>query len=234
MKVLITNDDSINYIGLKILAQAAVDFGFEVMIIAPHEEKSACSHSITLRKNIRLYQHEEIINGVKTYSIDGTPADCVKFAKKALNFDFDLVLSGINNGYNLADDICYSGTASAALQAELIGKKGIAFSTEPNNLEGCIYLKDVITFIFDTKFLDKTDVLNVNIPPKALGIKISKQGKRSYNSKYIEIEKNIYTSVNIDDNCRFIEKDSDDLSDYRVVDNNYISISMLSAYMNIK
>ena len=126
-KILVTNDDSLSYEGIKVLTQIAKEYASEVMVLAPHTEKSACSHSLTLKNTVTLYEEKDLVDGVKTYTLDATPADCVKFAKDILEFHFDYVFSGINNGYNLSDDICYSGTASAALEAEFLGKKGFAF-----------------------------------------------------------------------------------------------------------
>ena len=93
-KILITNDDSLKYEGIKVLTEYAKEFASEIMVVAPHTERSACSHALTLRSEIRLYEEADLVPGVKTYTIDGTPADCVKFAKDALKYDFDIVFSG--------------------------------------------------------------------------------------------------------------------------------------------
>ena len=96
-KILVTNDDSLKYEGIKVLTTYAKEFASEIMVVAPHTEKSACSHALTLRSEIKLYEEADLIPGVKTYTIDGTPADCVKFAKDALNYDFDIVFNAIEN-----------------------------------------------------------------------------------------------------------------------------------------
>ena len=231
---LVTNDDSLSYEGIKVLASIAKNYADEVIIVAPHTEKSACSHSLTLKNTVTLYEEEDLVEGVKTYTLEATPSDCVKFAKDILNFDFDYVFSGINNGYNMADDICYSGTASAALEAEFLGKKGFAFSTEVNDLSGSIYIKDALDYIFNTNLINQADVFNINLPAVSNGIKITKQGKRSFNGHFIHIKDNIYKAVLKDENQKFITREINSDDDFVAIENNYTSISLLKNQLNVK
>lgn len=233
-RILVTNDDSLSYEGIKVLAKIAKDYADEVIIVAPHTERSACSHSLTLKNTVSLYNHIDLIEGVKTFTLDATPSDCVKFAKDILEFDFDYVFSGINNGYNLADDICYSGTASAALEAEFLGKKGFAFSTEVNDLTGSIYIKEALDFIFNSDLINQANMFNINLPNNSKGIKITKQGKRSFNGKFFHIKDNIYEAKPVDLNNRFIVRESNSDDDFVAIENNYVSISLLKNQMNVK
>lgn len=233
-RILVTNDDSLSYEGIKVLAKIAKDYADEVIIVAPHTERSACSHSLTLKNTVSLYKQIDLIEGVKTFTLDATPSDCVKFAKDILEFDFDYVFSGINNGYNLADDICYSGTASAALEAEFLGKKGFAFSTEVNDLTGSIYIKEALDFIFNSDLINQANMFNINLPNNSKGIKITKQGKRSFNGKFFHIKDNIYEAKPVDLNNRFIVRESNSDDDFVAIENNYVSISLLKNQMNVK
>ena len=137
MKILVTNDDGINSYGLKILVDVARQFG-EVFCIAPMTEQSGKSHSIIIKDPIQILQEKDIVEGVRTYSVNGTPGDCVRIAYYYLKEEFDIVFSGVNNGYNLGEDILYSGTVGAASEGVLCGKKAIAFSTERNHFENIV------------------------------------------------------------------------------------------------
>ena len=133
MRILITNDDGIQGEGLKILSQWARKFG-EVTICAPKVEQSAKSHAIEIHhpfeaKQVALFQ------GITAYSVDSSPADCVRFMVLGLHQRFDLVLSGINKGLNIGRDIMYSGTVSAIMEAAALGIPAMAFSTDPSTFE---------------------------------------------------------------------------------------------------
>lgn len=130
MRILVTNDDSITAIGIKKLVEAAVKLG-EVYVVAPDSQCSAMSQKLTI--NTRLYYKETdfpVEGVVKSYSIGGTPADCVRFAVSGLlDIRPDIVFSGINAGYNTGFDTIYSGTVGAAMEAVMKGIPAIAFST---------------------------------------------------------------------------------------------------------
>src|ERR1700675_2243532 len=122
-RILVTNDDGYRSEGIKALADAVAGLG-EVMIVAPVEEASAIGHALTLRRPLRL---EHIADRV--YGVDGTPTDCVNIAiTQVLKRLPDLVVSGINKGWNLGDDVTYSGTVAGALEGALLGVPSLAVS----------------------------------------------------------------------------------------------------------
>ena len=128
MNLLITNDDGINAQGIAVLARAAAAFG-KVTVVAPARQCSAMSHRITLGHPLRLEAVDFPVENVTAYSLDGTPADCVKAALDAILPEKpDVVLSGINHGYNVGYDVVYSGTVGAAMEALMNGIPAIAFS----------------------------------------------------------------------------------------------------------
>src|SRR3954469_2420095 len=132
MKVLLTNDDGINADGLQALRRALVDVaGVELAVIAPDSNRSATARSITTRRPIWV-EEIDFGDGSVGYATDGTPVDCVRFATLGLidGFEADLVVAGINHGSNLGDDITYSGTVAAALEALVLGVPGIAVSQQ--------------------------------------------------------------------------------------------------------
>ena len=128
MNLLITNDDGINAQGIAVLARAAAAFG-KVTLVAPARQCSAMSHRITLGRPLRLETVDFPVENVSAYSLDGTPADCVKAALDAILPEKpDVVLSGINHGYNVGYDVVYSGTVGAAMEALMNGIPAIALS----------------------------------------------------------------------------------------------------------
>ncbi|EAI3917093.1 5'/3'-nucleotidase SurE [Campylobacter upsaliensis] len=192
-EILITNDDGFESEGLKKLVKMLKkEFKAKITIVAPATEKSACSHSITLTKPLRFVKV-----GKRFYKLDdGTPADCVYLALAALykNRLPDLVISGINMGANVGEDITYSGTCAGAMEAVLQGIPALALSQfyktnekELNFKNALNITKELVAKIFNQGFpLDKKEFLNVNFPsPKSKfkGVKICKAGKRVYNFK---------------------------------------------------
>lgn len=128
MEILITNDDGIRAEGIAVLAKAALPFG-NVTVVAPAHQCSAMSHRITLGRSMKVEKCEFPVAGVEAWSLDGTPADCVKAALDAiLPRKPDVVLSGINHGYNVGFDTVYSGTVGAAMEALMNGVPAIALS----------------------------------------------------------------------------------------------------------
>ena len=124
-KILVTNDDGVHSDGIHVLAAALKALG-DVVVVAPHVEASAIGHALTLRRPLRM---EQLRDGV--YEVDGTPTDCVNIAlTKLYTTPPDLIVSGINKGYNLGDDVTYSGTVSGALEGALLGVPSIAVSQE--------------------------------------------------------------------------------------------------------
>ena len=125
MRILLTNDDGYHAPGLKVLEQIAACFSDDVWIVAPAEEQSGAGHSLTLSKPIRVRRH-----GDTRFAVAGTPTDAVMMALAKIMADTppDLILSGVNRGANLAEDVTYSGTVSAAMEGALAGVRSIALS----------------------------------------------------------------------------------------------------------
>ena len=165
MNILITNDDGIDAQGISVLAQAAADFG-DVTVVAPAEQCSAMSHRITLSRRMRIEKRGMDIPHVTAYALDGTPADCVKAALDAiLQGKPDVVLSGINHGYNVGFDVAYSGTVGAAMEAVMSGIPAIALS---QNDVGSFdvarqYLHRILEELLPTAPSDR-EIWNVNFP----------------------------------------------------------------------
>ena len=137
LKILITNDDGIDAIGLSYLVEHAKKYG-EVTVVAPKIEQSAKSQSINIRESFKCEKIDKF-DGVLTYQIDSTPTDCIRYAKYGLHLDYDLVLAGINKGYNIGEDIWYSATVSVCYEAVSTKAKAISFSVIKSSNEGYKY-----------------------------------------------------------------------------------------------
>lgn len=187
MRFLITNDDGILAHGIDCLIKAAEPLG-EVTVVAPDREQSAMSHSLTLHHPLRPVKRAE-----RRFQVDGTPTDCVMLAIEALMPERpDFVLSGINHGHNMGEDVLYSGTVAAAMEGLALGVPSIAFSFAGGDLRADLtYLSqqiEVLTpllrhFISLPDFPQDT-LFNVNLPPLAAsevkGVRLTRLGRRVY------------------------------------------------------
>ena len=193
-RVLVTNDDGIHAPGLKVLEKLAKTLSDDVWVVAPETEQSATSHSLTLRRPLR-----ERRLGPKRFSVDGTPTDCVLIAKHQIMADCqpDLVLSGINDGGNLGEDVTYSGTVAAAMEAALLGIRAIAFSQQ-RPPDGSVrwkvaekHLPDIVRRLADIEWA-RDLLVNVNFPAVApddvTGIFVCRQGRRDQGTSVTEGE----------------------------------------------
>lgn len=185
MRILVTNDDGVFAEGVRHLVAAASVFG-EVVVVAPDREQSASSHALTLHRPLRLRQVEQ-----HWYAVDGTPTDCVNLAVQGLLKDGlpDLVLSGINSGLNMGDDVTYSGTVSAAFEANLHRLPAIAFSQEVADgfsFETAEELaRQFLESILSEK-LQKDLLLNVNLPAGTCrGVRLTRLGRRYYHQTVV-------------------------------------------------
>lgn len=186
MKILVVNDDSITSVYLKEVAKQLKAMNHEVMVVAPKFEQSAKSHAITLTRYMSLERLDDIVPGVLTYALDGTPADCNEFAYVELKYDYDLVVSGCNNGLNMGDDIIYSGTVAGASEAAFKNKKGMAVSVEKGDFETLEKnFTEVFQKVVSSELFKKASVLNINIPPVIKGYKITHQGINTFDTKYM-------------------------------------------------
>ncbi len=124
-RLLVTNDDGINAPGLRVLERVARDISDDVWVVAPETNQSGASHSLTINRPLRIRQLSK-----RRFAVDGTPTDCVLLALQTVMKDdpAELVLSGVNNGGNLGEDVTYSGTVAAAMEATLFNVPAIAFS----------------------------------------------------------------------------------------------------------
>jgi len=188
MRILLTNDDGIHAPGLTVLEAIARQFSDDIWICAPAEEQSGAGHSLTLTRPVRMRQHD-----ARRFSVSGTPTDAVTMAlRKALPGPPDLILSGVNRGANLGDDVTYSGTVSAAIEGALAGIRSIALSqvyaregmgdTVPFAAAEAWGAK-VIAPLLGAPFAPRT-LVNVNFPaldPQAVkGIRVCRQGFHDY------------------------------------------------------
>ncbi|HZS08566.1 MAG TPA: 5'/3'-nucleotidase SurE [Blastocatellia bacterium] len=185
-RILVTNDDGIFSDGLLALASALEAVG-EVTVVAPASEQSASSHSLTLTRPLRIRQHEE-----RRYSIDGTPTDCVVLALTKIMEGRrpDIVLSGINYGPNIGDDVTYSGTVAGALEASIFKLPGIAVSLATRSqfeFTAAAAFAAELTRKALEEGLPEGTILNVNIPPGEIrGARMTHQGINMGHTKIIE------------------------------------------------
>lgn len=162
--ILVVNDDGIGASGIRQLAVAAQQFG-DVWVVAPDSQRSAMSHRIDYENKIDVWECEDYADGIKAFSCSGSPADCVRVGIKVIGKKPDVVLSGINNGFNIGADIQYSATVGAALEAAFWEIHAIAFSqNDPNMTEVTDrYLAELIGEYID-KELTKSQIWNINFP----------------------------------------------------------------------
>lgn len=187
MKILLTNDDGIEAEGLRHLVNWAKTKG-EVCVFAPKVQQSAKSHSIEIH-DIYEVKKVDIFNGIEAYSVDSTPADCVRIATLGMKKKFDLVLSGINCGPNLGGDIHYSGTVGACFEAAQTGVKAMAVSATFNSFENAVKNLDrVFDEVQSRRMFDFADILNVNFPDRGDEILVTKMGPAIYSDNFEFLE----------------------------------------------
>ena len=192
MKILVTNDDGIYSQGIYALWDVAKEFG-EVTIVAPNTQKSAVGHAITIANPLYVKEIDRD-NGFKGFSVSGTPADCVKIGiKNIMKSTPDIVLSGINIGSNLGNNIIYSGTVAAAIEGAVAGIPSIAFSVDsfnPNSFETSKAVARKIINLCLVNSLPIGTILNVNVPHCSLGdlkgYRVTVQGKQYFDDNFDE------------------------------------------------
>jgi len=191
-RILVTNDDGIHAPGLAVLESIARELSDDVWVVAPESEQSATSHSLTLRRPLRSRKFAD-----QRYSIDGTPTDCVLVAIKKLLKDkpADIVLSGINHGANLGEDVTYSGTVAAAMEAALLGTRAIAFSqvrTRDEKISWEVPKRFAADIIRSLSTIDWTPELLINVnfpavrPEDVKGIRTCRQGRRTLGTELVD------------------------------------------------
>jgi len=226
MHLLLSNDDGIHATGLKLLANALASLGM-ITVVAPNRERSASSNSLTLERPIRAQVVED-----NWYSVDGTPTDCVHLAITGLIEDEpDIVVTGINSGANLGDDVIYSGTVAAAMEGRFLGLPAVAISVasfQPRFLEEAAQVSlELITKLSSTQ-MPKDVIININIPDLAKqelkGIQTTRLGNRHKAEPVIKSEdprgKTIYWVGSAGP-----EQDAGPGTDFHAIKNGYISVS---------
>lgn len=194
MRILVTNDDGVHAPGIEVLEAIARELSDDVWTVAPAEEQSGAGHSLTLAEPVRVRQL-----AARRYAVRGTPTDAVMMAVGVVMKDHrpDLVLSGVNRGANLAEDVTYSGTVSAAMEGTLAGVRSIALSQTLGALEGeaepfeCarVWAPRLIRALLDAPWTPGV-LVNVNFPPVASdavkGVRVTEQGFHDYGRLVID------------------------------------------------
>ena len=225
-RILVTNDDGVHSEGIHALADALKRLG-DVTVVAPHIEASAIGHALTLRRPLRV---ERLRPNV--YEVDGTPTDCVNVAvARILDGPPDVVVSGINKGYNLGDDVTYSGTVAGAMEAALLGMPGIAVSLErssgtydfgPAAAAAAQVAERVLT-----RGLSPRTFLSINVPPGTpKGFRLTVQARRNHVTvvdERLDPRGRAYYWIEEGQN----DWETHDRSDYAAVKEGYVSVTPL-------
>jgi len=235
MRILLTNDDGIHAPGLEVLEAIAREFTDDIWICAPDEEQSGMGHALTLTRPVRLRKH-----GERRFSVTGTPTDSVTMGlRKVIEAAPDVILSGVNRGANLGDDITYSGTVSAAIEGALAGIRSIALSqvyarasaSDADTFRAARkWGKRVIEPLLDTPLPERT-LVNVNFPPlapeKINGIRVVRQGFHDYSRGTVVEGRDprgfAYYWFGLDP----IEHTLDHGTDLEAIDEGYVSVTPL-------
>jgi 5'-nucleotidase len=226
-RILITNDDGVRSEGIHALANAVRHLG-EVVVVAPHVEASAIGHALTLRRPLRVEPA-----GERVFEVDGTPTDCVNIAITQFFKDGppDLVLSGINKGYNLGDDVTYSGTVAGALEGALLGVPSIAVSLERASEAydfgpAAAAAARVAEAVLKSGLPART-FLNINVPSgQPRGVRVTFQAKRNHVtvvSERVDPRSRPYYWIEEGGN----EWEPHDRSDYQAVKDGHVSVTPL-------
>ncbi len=226
MRILISNDDGYKADGIIQLAKSLNDIA-EVIVVAPSKNKSAASSSLTIGKPLKPIQIEKNV-----YAIDATPSDCVHLALCGfIKESIDLVVTGINFGANLGDDVIYSGTVAGAIEGRFLGLPSIALSLaswECNHFETAGNIAKILVNQIDKAPLSKNTIINVNVPDipmsEILGIKNTRLGSRHKSAPSIQDSKDL-SLYWIGENGK--EADNVEGTDFHAVTNNYVSVTPL-------
>jgi 5'-nucleotidase len=225
-RVLVTNDDGFRSEGIAALVEALAPLG-EVTVVAPIDEASAIGHALTLRRPLRLERMSD-----RAYAVDGTPTDCINVAiTQVLRGLPDLVVSGINKGWNLGDDVTYSGTVAGALEGALLGIPSLAVSLKstrgPYDFTHAARVAVRLGTLLSREVLAPRTFLNVNVPKGApRGVRVTVQAKRNHVTSVAERHDpkgRPYFWIEEGQN----EWEPHDRSDYQAVRDGYVSVTPL-------
>ncbi len=232
-RILVTNDDGVHSDGIHALAVALASLG-EVTIVAPHVEASAIGHALTLRRPLRMERLRD-----RVYEVDGTPTDCVNIAVTQVypaGSAPDLVVSGINKGYNLGDDVTYSGTVSGALEGSLLGIPSIAVSLARTRstydfAPAAAAAATIASMALRGEMISARTFLNINVPTgKPKGFRLTVQAKRNHITivdPRTDPRGQAYYWIEEGEN----DWEPHDRSDYQAVRDGYISVTPLQPDM---
>ena len=223
MRILIVNDDGIGAAQLPNLIKWCHKLG-EVTAVVPKFEQSGKSHGIELHTCFEAKQ-VELEPGVSAWTVDSTPADCVRFAVLGLKQKFDLVISGVNRGLNVGTDMMYSGTVGAACEAVNLGLPAVALSTAPRDYDRATeHLDTILEFFRKHDLLSMHNLYNVNIPGQPKGIRITHQGGPYYSDDFVPIGNDMYRPRGF----AIWQDSNDDTLDTDATLHGYITISPLT------
>ena len=226
MRILVTNDDGVRAAGLLPLIKFCQTLG-EVTTIVPLVEQSGKSQGIELKHPFRVHE-VQLEEGILAYAVESTPADCVRYGVLARKWEFDLVISGINRGFNLGVDSLYSGTVAAAKEAALLGLPAIALSTSIAYYDRAHeQLERVFGYLRDNHLMDFHGLYNINIPEDPKGFCITRQGGPYYSDDFQLSEDGMCTPNGV---C--VHENTGDLTlDTDAVVSGYFSILPMTADM---
>jgi 5'-nucleotidase len=233
MRFLVTNDDGILAHGIECLVSAAEPLG-EVTVVAPDREQSATSHSLTLHHPLR-----PVKRGERRWQVDGTPTDCVMLAVETLMPERpDFVLSGVNHGQNMGEDVLYSGTVAAAMEGLALGIPSIAISFAGGDLRADVsrltelaaVLTPLLRRLTSLPSFPADTLFNVNLPPAPAGavkgVRLTRLGRRVYSQSVAPMRdpwgRQIYWIGGGD-----IQWSGEEDSDFRAIDEGYVSVTPL-------
>ncbi len=239
MNILLTNDDSVESEGIWILREELIKNGHNVFLVAPSIEKSATSHALTIREPLRIkpvknpFNQKEVLQNA--YSVSGTPVDCIIIAFEEIlkNQDkIDLVISGINAGQNLGDDLLYSGTVAAAIEAMCFGYKAIAISTTSYENQKYAVTAKVLNKLINKgieQYIGHREILNINVPnideTEIKGLRITQVGFRRYQNILFKDHDHRNREIFWIGGDNPIFEKSEHCLDFEAVKDDYVSIS---------
>ncbi len=222
MRILIVNDDGMGAAQLPGLIRWARTIG-EVTTFVPKVEQSGKSHSFEIKRDFEV-KEVQIAEDITVWAVDSTPADCVRFAVLGKKMEFDLVISGVNRGFNMGADIMYSGTCAAAYEAVNLGIPALALSTSFENYPHATEELDRIwNFIQEKELYKFNNIYNVNIPASPRGFRFTRQGGPFYSDCFPQVGENMYRPTG-----KPVWEDSgDDTLDTDATKHGYITITPL-------
>ncbi|MGE5544830.1 MAG: 5'/3'-nucleotidase SurE [Bacillota bacterium] len=232
MRILVTNDDGLDSLGLHVLAETLAEMA-EIFVVAPDRERSGTGHGITVFEPIMIKRVEGVAKANSAWVVHGTPVDCVKLGISALLPQKpDLVVSGINKGANLGWDVLYSGTVSAAMEGVIMGVPSIAVSLcldeGPVDYGFAARFTRAVCRQLEKDGFDRDTIININVPglprPDIKGMRVTRLGRRQYENVFEERKDprgNTYFWMGGD----VVEEDQEPDSDVRAINEGFISLT---------